>query len=287
MSSSEQIASSIVHNALGPTEAITPQNVASVAYTLGREKTDHSLMALFCNYFLMASKNFNSEFENNGEQMVLRRMSSMGLLKTIFDVGANEGNWATLASGEAQDASIHAFEIINNTFAVLAKNCADNKKITSNNFGLFSRSGEINMHVYDASNTLSSHMNYPNGKNHEELCHIRTGDDYKREKNIDQINFLKIDVEGAEFEVLKGFTEAIKQKNIDVIQFEYGKANILSHMLLCDFYCFFESNGYIVGKIYPDYVDFRPYTLDDEDFLGPNYLACLRQRTDIVKLLGK
>jgi hypothetical protein len=29
-----------------------------------------------------------------------------------------------------------------------------------------------------------------------------------------------------------------------------------------------------VGKIYPDYVDFRDYDLSDEDFLGPNYLAC-------------
>lgn len=30
---------------------------------------------------------------------------------------------------------------------------------------------------------------------------------------------------------------------------------------------------YAVGKIYPDYVDFRDYDLGDEDFLGPNYLA--------------
>jgi hypothetical protein len=26
--------------------------------------------------------------------------------------------------------------------------------------------------------------------------------------------------------------------------------------------------------VFPDHVDFRPYTLDDEDFMGPNYLAC-------------
>ncbi|MFA4993860.1 MAG: FkbM family methyltransferase [Bdellovibrionales bacterium] len=286
MFTSEQIAASIVHNALGATKQITPQDVASVAYKLGREKGDHRLMALFCDYFLKAFKNFNDDFDHNGERMVLRRLASLDL-KTIVDVGANEGDWTAMASAEVPNADIHAFEIIDETFALLSKKCASNEKIRCNNFGLFSRSGEINMHVYDASNTFSSHVNYPNGAHHEKVCPVRTGDDYVREKNVEKIDFLKIDVEGAEFDVLKGFSEAIDRKSIDVVQFEYGKVSIMTHILLYDFYGFFESKGYAVGKIYPEYVDFRAYTLDDEDFLGPNYLACLRQRTDIIKLLGK
>ena len=44
--------------------------------------------------------------------------------------------------------------------------------------------------------------------------------------------------------------------------------------LLRDFYLLFAGYGYVVGKIYPDYVEFRDYDLGDEDFIGPNYLAC-------------
>ncbi len=286
MFSSEQIAASIAHNALGDVAQITPQSVAEVAYKLGREKTDHRLMTVFCNYFLMAAKNFNSEFDKNGEQMVLRRLAPLGL-KTLFDVGANEGEWTAMASAEIPGARIHAFEIVGETFALLKKNCAALQNVTANNFGLYSCDGEISMNVYDASNKFSSHVDYPNGPCRKKQCPVRTGGSYMREHGIDRIDFLKIDVEGAESDVLKGFMDALDNGRIDVIQFEYGKVSILTHFLLCDFYALLESRGYALGKIYPDFVDFRPYTLDDEDFLGPNYLACSRQRPDILKLLGK
>jgi FkbM family methyltransferase len=286
MFTSEQIVASIVQNALGKTEPITPQDIVTVAYKLGRIKDDRRAMALFCDYFLKAHKNFNDDFNENGERMVLKRLATLNP-KIIFDVGANEGDWATTASTEIPGAEIHAFEIIDETFALLSKKCAQNKKIIPNNFGLFSRSGNLNMHVYDASNKFSSHMNYPNGDNCEKACAVRTGDEYLREKKIEKIDFLKIDVEGAEIDVLKGFSEILDRGGVDVIQFEYGKVCIMTHFLLCDFYAFLESRGYALGKIYPDYVDFRAYALDDEDFLGPNYVACLRQRPDILKLLSK
>ena len=76
------------------------------------------------------------------------------------------------------------------------------------------------------------------------------------------------------------------RRAIDVVQFEYGRVSILTRFLLRDFHEFFESRGYAVGKVYPDYVDFRRYDLADEDFLGPNYIACNEQRQDIVRALA-
>ena len=46
------------------------------------------------------------------------------------------------------------------------------------------------------------------------------------------------------------------------------------------------SHGYAVGKIYPDYVEFRDYSLDDEDFVGPNYLAVRRERAGWIDRLA-
>ncbi|MDR3423533.1 MAG: FkbM family methyltransferase [Alphaproteobacteria bacterium] len=286
MFTSEQIAASIVRDVLANVDKITPQEIAAAAYQLGRQKSDHRAMALFCDFFLKAYKNFNSEFDDNGERMVLRRLASL-CPAVIFDVGANVGEWTALASAEIPGAAFHAFEIVAETFSTLSANLVGKENAFLNNFGLFSHSGEISVHVYDASNKFSSFVNYPNGANQEKKCSVRTGDDYMREKNIGRIDFLKMDVEGAEFDVLKGFSEAIDRGAIDVIQFEYGKVNIMTHHLLYDFYGLLESKGYAVGKIYPDYVDFRAYNLDDEDFLGPNYLACLRNRADILQLLGK
>ena len=87
--------------------------------------------------------------------------------------------------------------------------------------------------------------------------------------------------------VLNGFDAAFRAGQIDVIQFEYGKVNIITHFLLRDFYEFLEPRGYSVGKLFPDHVDFRSYDLEDEDFLGPNYVAVRTTRADIIDTLRK
>jgi hypothetical protein len=92
-------------------------------------------------------------------------------------------------------------------------------------------------------------------------------------------------VEGAEHLVLEGLETQLRSERVRFVQFEYGRVNILTHFLLRDFYQLFASYGYVVGKIYPDYVDFREYDLSDEDFMGPNYLAC-RANDAAVKALS-
>jgi hypothetical protein len=100
------------------------------------------------------------------------------------------------------------------------------------------------------------------------------GDSFLQREGIAEVDFLKLDVEGAEHLVLKGLEDRLQQRSIRFIQFEYGRVNILTHFLLRDFYQLLTGYGYVVGKIFPDYVDFREYELGDEDFIGPNYLAC-------------
>jgi len=61
---------------------------------------------------------------------------------------------------------------------------------------------------------------------------------------------------------------------------------LLKPQLLYDFYRFFEEHGYQVGKIYPDHVEFRGYSVRDEDFRGPNYLAIRRELQDLIAALS-
>jgi hypothetical protein len=69
-----------------------------------------------------------------------------------------------------------------------------------------------------------------------------------------------------------------------VVQFEYGLKNIVTKFLLRDFYAYFEARGYKVGKLFPTSVRFREYRFEDEDFLGPNYVAAC---PELVGLLGQ
>jgi hypothetical protein len=94
-----------------------------------------------------------------------------------------------------------------------------------------------------------------------------------------------MDVEGAEHLVLHGFQKTLDREAVDLIQFEYGKYSILTHFLLADYYRLFESKGFVIGKLFPEGVQFRPYSLDDEDFLGPNFVACRKTRNDLIDAL--
>jgi len=42
-----------------------------------------------------------------------------------------------------------------------------------------------------------------------------------------------------------------------------------------------------LGKIYPNYVDFREYRFQDEDFLGPNYLAVHSSLESLIESLRR
>src|SRR5205807_9631628 len=103
---------------------------------------------------------------------------------------------------------------------------------------------------------------------------IAAGDDYLRRSNLAHVDLLKIDVEGAEGDVLAGFEGALSARAIDVVQFEYGFADAGAHFTASDASTLFESHGYVVGRLFPHGVLFEPYHRELEDYrLALNRIA--------------
>ncbi|TSA50859.1 MAG: FkbM family methyltransferase [Sphingobacteriales bacterium] len=119
-----------------------------------------------------------------------------------------------------------------------------------------------------------------------EIIELVKGDSFIEKHSIENIDFLKLDVEGAELDALKGFEKSLVNYKIRMIQFEYGYINITSKNLLTDYYDFFKKHNYIIGKIYPKHVQFRPYHFKQEDFIGPNYIAIHEADTELKNLLS-
>ena len=61
-------------------------------------------------------------------------------------------------------------------------------------------------------------------------------DDYCLMNGITTIDFLKIDTEGNELNVLKGAQRMLTSNSINIIQFEFNEMNIISRVFLKDFY---------------------------------------------------
>ena len=230
--------------------------------------------------------NVNYDIETNGEGFVLDTLRAFRP-RILFDAGANRGDWTLAACSRHPEALIHAFEISPPTFEALAANVASNSRVHCNNVGLSDSEGPITIRHYGGLSALTTATAYPHPFEFSEIT-ARTvrGDSYAARNGIDRIDLLKIDVEGMEEAVLRGFEALFARHAIDLVQFEYGRVAILNHVLLSDFHAFFRERGYVVGKIYPVYVDFRDYDFADEDFLGPNFLACRKDRPDYLRAFG-
>jgi hypothetical protein len=135
--------------------------------------------------------------------------------------------------------------------------------VVVNQFGLSDVNGETSIYTDPERDWLSSTVEgteiINRGVSHRISGRTVTGDAYLAKHAIDRIDFLKIDVEGAEYRVLNGFARGLADRRITVIQLEYGHINIFSHFLLLDFYRLLEPLGFALGKLYPDGVAFKPW----------------------------
>lgn len=101
---------------------------------------------------------------------------------------------------------------------------------------------------------------------------IRFENYWKSKLNSQQIDICKIDIEGHELSALAGFGEAIK--NISVIQFEFGGANIDTRTFFQDLWYFFDDHQFDLYRISPlGLLKVQKYKEADEHFKTTNYLA--------------
>ena len=232
-------------------------------------------------------ENRNHDIYSNGEITVLKKIATTNP-NIIIDAGANVGDYSILANQIMPACKIYAFEPVEATFQYLLSNIKDLKNVVPFKKGLFKENCELAINLF-ASNEHSSIYDIeglPIGSDQQQKIELIRGDDFIKDNQIDSIDFLKLDVEGAEYDALIGFENAIKHGAIKAVQFEYGYINITTKKLLVDYYNFFEANGYILGKIFPKLVEFRKYHFKYEDFIGPNFIAVKKTETELIKILS-
>lgn len=237
--------------------------------------------------FHRSLNNVNFDMGCNGEIRVLRILSQFQP-KCIFDIGAHKGDWSRLASKMNPSCVIHAFEIVPSTYEELFQNTKELNNVIPNNCGLSSQEGTISISLGRYS-TMATGCKIKGMQSHNEfysqeiLCKTRKASDYMREQNIDCIDFIKVDVEGMDLQVIKGFEDQLK--NVRAVQFEYGTFNISSHDLLADFCRHLNDKGFVVGKIFPKFVNFFEYHSKMENFHGSNYVAVRNDETLLIEKL--
>ncbi len=141
----------------------------------------------------------------------------------IVDVGGNFGWYSTLFSKiVGTTGTVHVFEPVPFIYAELERNLKLNSlgdNCTLNNYALWETNGTASINVFkDMPHGHSSLSNL--GMKEYQIFRIETKvfDEYVKVHGISNIDFMKLDVEGAELSVLKGALETLKRmENLKVV----------------------------------------------------------------------
>ncbi len=146
-----------------------------------------------------------------------------------FDVGANIGWYSTLFQKLCgADGEVHAFEPVPRIFAELQNNFKLNgspSNLYLNNFGLGDEEKELEIYFFPELPTGHSSLAPKEDQISEAFpVMIKTLDDYLTNNKISQVDFLKVDIEGAELMFLKGAEKLFKQTKLPIIFMEMALA---------------------------------------------------------------
>jgi FkbM family methyltransferase len=178
----------------------------------------------------------------SGEANFIKHQVSNIKNGVIFDVGANVGAYSKFVKKLNQHIEIFAFEPHPTTYQRLVDN-VETYGVNTYNVGVGSSEGMLKLYDYaddDGSEHASLYKDVIEEiHNGQSVCHevrIISLDAFAIEHKINRVNLLKIDTEGHELEVLKGFGTYIKANKIDMIHFEFNEMNIASRVSFKDFW---------------------------------------------------
>jgi len=133
--------------------------------------------------------------------------------KIIFDIGANIGITSIFLSKIFPNSSIYSFEPLIDNFEVLKKNTRDYKNIEVFNFGLGSRNGSFKVYLNEDVENFGGVSFFPKRKGHKSEpyaeCEVKNTNDVIKEIGINYIDLIKIDTEGAEYDILTSLNNKI------------------------------------------------------------------------------
>jgi FkbM family methyltransferase len=171
---------------------------------------------------LLSRRNYRDEFE------ALQKLIPTG--GTVGDIGANIGIHTTLFSRwVGEQGRVYAFEPVPTTFALLQETVGLNHctNVRVYNRALSDTEGVASMNVFEQKYSVWNSFGSPNfsgivPKNQVEVS-VDTVDHFFESESILSMDFLKIDVEGYEEQVLRGASRVLGSHLVKHFSFEVSE----------------------------------------------------------------
>ena len=208
----------------------------------------------------------------SGELYIINKLKKYLAGGVIFDVGANIGEWSKFIINEYKDINykLYLFEPSLITFNKLKENIKLQENLTIFPIGFGDKAKTLKL-FYDSEAQGSASI-LKKGKYFEDI-QIETIDNFCKENNISTIDFLKMDVQGYEYNILIGAKQMLLENKIKLIQFEFDEPNIENRIFFKDFWQILSDDFDIYQSLYNGLIKIEKYSYTLENFRCMNYLA--------------
>jgi len=133
-------------------------------------------------------------------------------MKTVIDIGANAGLFSLYMLNNNCEC-VYAIEPTSKAFGQLKKNLSKYKKAKLHNIAIYNKKGKMDITFTDSNSTISG-FNLENieagmydERNNSEEVEVDTLCNFIKENDIANIDLIKIDVEGAEYDIIDSLSD--------------------------------------------------------------------------------
>jgi FkbM family methyltransferase len=179
----------------------------------------------------------------------------------VFDVGANIGEFTILLShAVGSTGKVYAFEPVPRTFEILSRNVNRSRianRVILNRCAVSDHLGHATIHMpasdhTEASLTDHSFASWSSKSVTSFECALETLDNYTATHSIQRVDFVKIDVEGAEMLVLNGMQNILRESPPLLMLEAFSPWMKDFGFTINDMFTLLSKNGYAIYSISKD-----------------------------------
>jgi FkbM family methyltransferase len=240
----------------------------------------------------------NSEIDKNGELNLLKFLAKNfdNLFAEpnviFFDVGANIGSYTNLLHNEfhSRGGAIYSFDPSLDNIRSIKKLSLPGLNIIESAVSDFDGSADFYENTERGSSGTDSLFDMNNigymTNSAKRSVKVLKLDTFCSENKIRKISFLKMDIEGNEFNALRGAETLLSENRIDFIQFEFGHAARAARVLLkdiIDLLMIYGYETYVIKPLFIEKVTYDPFFENRYNMI--NFLAFRPEKAEAMSNL--
>lgn len=145
----------------------------------------------------------------------LRLEYDLGEESIVFDLGGYEGQWASDIFSKYR-SRIDVFEPCEGFYNNIAERFKENQKINAHNYGLGVKNEQVQLAIQEDGSS-----EYRKDTHEVETVQIKPFESFLEENDINSIDLLKINIEGAEYSLLEHLLDLQLVEKIKNIQIQF------------------------------------------------------------------